>query len=363
MFKNKAGFTLLELLTAIAIIGLLAGGSLIYFSVARQKTRDTQRLSDIRSLAGALELYYRDEGRYPATLSFGSSLVGPTTNAVYLAKIPSNPRPYTDGTCPNNEYGYGTNAAGTSYMIDFCLGGRINEYGPGTLHSEPAGMSTFTCGSSTVFYDGGPWNSTGGLRSNGHYYRTVEINGQCWLKDNLNTKIKPDGTLLSNLEDNSERDCTDLLSNRGTETDCWAGYALYRGDTILNGGSSGARGMCPPGWHIPTNYEWWLLEDGLKDNGATCVENRSSGTWDCLGAGSKLKVGGASGFEALLTGWRSGGTGFNGQQTYGNLWASDLDGGAMINRVVQDSTTDVNRAANDPSHFSFAARCTKDIQN
>jgi len=367
MYKNKPAFSLLELLTVIAIISLMVGGSLIYFSIARQKARDTKRLADIRSLSGALELYYRDEGRYPATLNFGEALIGSSTNITYLETIPANPQPYGDGNCPNNEYEYGTNITGGSYMIDFCLGGAINEYGPGTVISEPAGLSNFYCGTSTVFYDGGHWNNTGVIRSNSSYYKTLQIGDQCWLADNLNTKMKPDGNLLTNLADDSERDCVSLAYVRGTEVECALGYTVYTGLAALNGDLSGGRGICPPGWHVPTDNELWILEDGLKDASVTCAADRVSGTWDCDGAGTSLKVGGDSGFDAKLVGYRSAGYNFNGQNTYANYWSSDTNGAGLWNRVVQTGAgaddVKVNRAVNSPDYYSFPIRCIKDTQS
>ena len=63
MFKK--GFTLIELLVVIAIIGILASIVLVSLNNARQSARDTKRLSDMRSVSLALELYYADKGYYP----------------------------------------------------------------------------------------------------------------------------------------------------------------------------------------------------------------------------------------------------------------------------------------------------------
>jgi len=61
----KKGFTLIELLVVIAIIGILASIVLVSLNNARQSARDTKRISDMRSTALALELYYADNGNYP----------------------------------------------------------------------------------------------------------------------------------------------------------------------------------------------------------------------------------------------------------------------------------------------------------
>jgi len=64
--KNKSeGFTLIELLVVIAIIGLLSSIVLVSLNSARGKARDAKRVSDLKQISLALELYYHDNGTYP----------------------------------------------------------------------------------------------------------------------------------------------------------------------------------------------------------------------------------------------------------------------------------------------------------
>ncbi|MBY0328590.1 prepilin-type N-terminal cleavage/methylation domain-containing protein [Patescibacteria group bacterium] len=67
----KRGFTLIELLVVIAIIGILAAVILASLNTARAKARDARRISDIRTIQTALEMYYSDNGSYP--ISNGAS--------------------------------------------------------------------------------------------------------------------------------------------------------------------------------------------------------------------------------------------------------------------------------------------------
>ena len=64
--KAGKGFTLIELLVVVSLIGVLATLVLANFNAARQRGRDAQRKSDLRSLQAALRLYYNDHGKYPA---------------------------------------------------------------------------------------------------------------------------------------------------------------------------------------------------------------------------------------------------------------------------------------------------------
>lgn len=67
--NNKSGgFTLIELLVVIAIIGLLSSIVLVNLSIARKKTRDARRLSDMVEIQKALEMYKLDNGTYPSSL-------------------------------------------------------------------------------------------------------------------------------------------------------------------------------------------------------------------------------------------------------------------------------------------------------
>lgn len=83
---SKRGFTLIELLVVIAIIGLAAALVLASMSGARKKSRDARRLSDMKQLHNALELYVSDNKTSPSTAQ-GLAVLAPT----YIATIPPEP--------------------------------------------------------------------------------------------------------------------------------------------------------------------------------------------------------------------------------------------------------------------------------
>ena len=62
---NK-GFTLIELLVVISIIGLLSSIVFAGLNTARVKSRDAKRLQDLKQISTALEIFYDQQGRYPA---------------------------------------------------------------------------------------------------------------------------------------------------------------------------------------------------------------------------------------------------------------------------------------------------------
>ncbi len=62
---NKRGFTLIEMLVVIAIVGLLSSVVVIGLGGARKQGRDARRISDISQIQNALEIYYTANGEYP----------------------------------------------------------------------------------------------------------------------------------------------------------------------------------------------------------------------------------------------------------------------------------------------------------
>lgn len=117
--KNEVGFTLLELLVVIVILGILGGLISGNFFTSLKKGRDTKRKADLEQIQRALEMYYEDKRTYPTfAISFGSSLCETSGCAagekIYMQKLPNDP-------ISSAAYQYLPAGDGTSYKIFACL--------------------------------------------------------------------------------------------------------------------------------------------------------------------------------------------------------------------------------------------------
>lgn len=70
--QRQSGFTIVELLIVIVIIGILATLVIVTFSGVQQKARDSERKTDINAVAGQLEAFYANKGYYPTVADFNS---------------------------------------------------------------------------------------------------------------------------------------------------------------------------------------------------------------------------------------------------------------------------------------------------
>ncbi len=143
---NKKGFTLIELLVVIAIIGLLSTLAVVALSSARQKARDAKRLSDLKQIQTALELYYTDNNEYPVEaaavtlgvgvtcLDGGGLVAACSTEPTYMGLIPADPQTDT------YDYVYAI-SDGTTYSIGATLEGDVGSLSSGTITATPAGIT------------------------------------------------------------------------------------------------------------------------------------------------------------------------------------------------------------------------------
>lgn len=126
--KGTRGFTFVEIIVVVAVLGIIASIVLANLSFAARKSRDGDRQGDLKTLQSAIELYKQKNGRYPAGCR-GASVWSGQTGTSYAC---ASGNQYIMGLAPefiptlptdkrlngvNSGYVYTTNAAGTVYKL------------------------------------------------------------------------------------------------------------------------------------------------------------------------------------------------------------------------------------------------------
>jgi uncharacterized protein (TIGR02145 family) len=143
----------------------------------------------------------------------------------------------------------------------------------------------------------------------GKIYRTRLIGDQCWMKENLNV-----GTKINAPTYQTDNDLIEKYCYNNSESNCAIYGGLYQWDELMNystssnSNPSGRQGICPYGWHIPSDAEWCQLETYLDES-----VNCSITGWRGTDAGGKMKSRGTIQLENGL--WNTpneGATNFSG---------------------------------------------------
>jgi uncharacterized protein (TIGR02145 family) len=138
---------------------------------------------------------------------------------------------------------------------------------------------TITVLNPAAFFCGGTFKD---VRDN-RYYQTVGFGSQCWMAENLNYGIQIASALAQSNNCIPEKYCFNDNSS-----DCSGYGGLYQWDEMMTYSEAlSSQGLCPPGWHIPSEPEWSQLFNNYINNGF---------------AGAPLKASGYSGYNALVQG-------------------------------------------------------------
>jgi len=164
----------------------------------------------------------------------------------------------------------------------------------------------------------------------GNKYKTVKIGNQCWMAENLKSNHYADGIAITEVY-NYENEYGNGLTYGYLYT--WA--AVMNGEPSSNSNPSGVQGVCPNGWHLPSDDEWKELEMTL---GMSSTEASYLGSRGTHNENQKLKEDedaflwvdhanrgtNSSGFTALPGGFRSFNGSFYSIEEYAYFWTATV---------------------------------------
>ncbi len=244
--------------------------------------------------------------------------------------------------------------------------------------SSPAeGLQIYDLSSHCMrYYNGSEWSACmGGVWTcgdalvdsrDGQSYATIQIGTQCWMAENLNI-----GTIAYTYfgDNQSDNDTIEKFCFFNDISYCNAYYGgLYQWNEMMQYDTTeGIQGICPTGWHIPTDAEWCVLEQEV-DSTITCSSTGTRG----IDGGGKLKYPGtahwqspntgatnSSGFTALPAGDWSLEYGFVDLTASTSIWSSNGYGLGAWSRGLGKSHAQVIRGYASQA-YGFSVRCVRD---
>jgi uncharacterized protein (TIGR02145 family) len=191
----------------------------------------------------------------------------------------------------------------------------------------------------------------------------VGIGTQCWFKENLRSDHYRNGDAIPG-----------NLSNSSWQNTTSGAQAVYNNDAsnlatygrLYNWyATQDSRGLCPTGFHVPSDGEWMTLEMALGMTQAQANE----WYWRGTDQGTQMKSSpsdtpswngsNTSGFSGLPAGGRLSSGDFGLLGYYGFWWCSSPNGGDAIRRNLNSGNSSVGRY-NDFPHYGFSVRCVRD---
>ncbi len=187
----------------------------------------------------------------------------------------------------------------------------------------------------------------------GKKYPTVQIGSQCWMTKNMNIGVRLDGDSVQSDNGVYEKYC---YGNDTTYCDTYGG--LYQWNELMQYSiSPSAQGICPVGWHIPSDWEIIILEMAVGMDTATANTNN---IWRGTDEGTKIKPGGTSGFDFLMGGRCNNGNSFSLAGSYGYLHTSTESGSMNYRRCLSSAASTIGRYNTFPKTYGMSVRCVKD---
>jgi len=228
-----------------------------------------------------------------------------------------------------------------------------------------------------VVVDGQPCSGTPTLTdADGNVYNTVQIGTQCWMKENLRATEYANGTTILLGNSMSYSTAYRYYPDNNANNVSAYGY-LYNWAAVMDGSvsssanPSGVQGICPTGWHVPSDAEWTQLTDYVSsqsqyvcgsDNTYIAKALASQTGW--LSSSVTCEVGNTpsanntTGFSALPAGYYNGS--YNNFSSNATIWSAtqSFDDSAYYRNLYYASAGMDN--VNYNKNCGFSVRCVRD---
>lgn len=215
----------------------------------------------------------------------------------------------------------------------------------------------------------------------GRNYAVVRIGNQIWMAENLAylPAVSPSSRNSSEQKYYYVYGYDGFLVDNAKSQENYAVYGvLYNWPAAMNGSASsnaspsGVKGICPTGWHLPSDAEWMVLTNYLTNNGfgylgsGTAIGKSLASSWDWAPNSVAGTVGNDQpgnnrcGFTALPGGYCLAGTDFRNRQFSGNFWSStELDATAARYYYLIHNMDNLARSVTFKKE-GFSVRCIRD---
>jgi uncharacterized protein (TIGR02145 family) len=204
----------------------------------------------------------------------------------------------------------------------------------------------------------------------GYDYATVLIGDQCWFAENLRSENYNNGdaipAALSDSDWSSTTSGATAVYGEGSSScnsdspdidACDPLQSLNEYGRLYNWYAvDDSRGLCPIGWHVPTDGEWTVMEGFLGGSSVAGDQMKTTYGWNGGGNGTN-----SSGFSGLPGGFRYYDGIFDLAGYTGYWWSSSPSGFSAWLRYLDYSEEDVNRF-NGNQTFGFSVRCVRDAE-
>jgi uncharacterized protein (TIGR02145 family) len=314
-----------------------------------------------------------------------------STNVLQLTITPSTTNTTTASAC--DSYTWSVNGStytqsGTFSSVSGCVTEVLNlTITSTTTTSTVVACTTYTwSANSTTYTQSGSYTAVSGCTTqvlnltienlcdvDGNAYDTVVIGTQVWMSENLKTsKYRNGDPIPTNLNNTTWQNTTSgayAIYNNTASNDSIYGK-LYNGYAVAD-----SRGLCPTGWHVPSDADWQTLESSLGMLSGDL--NLTGGRGSAQNVGGKMKATGiagsgglwnfvntgatnSSGFTGLPGGARASVGTFVNVGGYGYWWSStQYSSTGAWDRNLHSSSASSNRDGSTMT-VGFSVRCVRD---